>query len=64
MVKVFIEKENKTKNVKAQTMKELLQKLNINPEEVLTIKNNELVTLETKVTEKDSIKLLSVISGG
>ena len=64
MVKVFIEKENKTKNVKAQTMKELLQKLNINPEEVLTIKNNELVTLETKITEKDAIKLLSVISGG
>jgi len=64
MPKVFIERINETKKVKASTMKELLQKLNINPEEVLTIKNNELVTLETKVTEKDSIKLLSVISGG
>ena len=64
MVKVFIEKTNQTKNVKAQTIRELLQKLSINPEEVLTIKNNELVTLETKISEKDSIKLLSVISGG
>jgi len=64
MPKVFIEKTNETRKVEAATMKEILQKLNINAEEVLTIKNNELVTLETKVTEKDSIKLLSVISGG
>lgn len=64
MPKVFIERENETKQVKARNMKEILQKLNINPEEVLTIKNNELVTLDTEVSEKDSIKLLSVISGG
>ncbi|HLC62991.1 MAG TPA: MoaD/ThiS family protein [Candidatus Nanoarchaeia archaeon] len=64
MVKVFIEKENKTVIAKGNTIKEILEKLNINPEEVLTVKNNELVTLETKISEKDSIKLLSVISGG
>ena len=64
MPKTFIERENKNVNVKASTIKELLDKLNINPEEVLTVKNEQLVTLDTKITEKDSIKLLSVISGG
>lgn len=64
MLKIFIERENKTKQVEARNMKELLQKLNINPEEVLTIKNNELVTLDAKITNKDTVKLLSVISGG
>jgi len=64
MPKIFIERQNKTVNVKALTMEEVLEKLNINPEEVLTVKNNELVTLDTKITEKDTIKLLSVISGG
>ena len=64
MPKTFIERENKNINIKASTIKELLDKLNINPEEVLTVKNEQLVTLDTKITEKDSIKLLSVISGG
>ena len=64
ILQIFIEKENATKQIAASTMRELLQKLSINPEEVLTIKNNQLVTLETKITEKDAIKLLSVISGG
>ena len=64
MPKIFIERQNKTVNVKALKMEEVLEKLNINPEEVLTVKNNELVTLDTKITEKDTIKLLSVISGG
>jgi len=64
MPKTFIEKENKTVNVKAKTIKELLQKLSINPDEVLIVRNNELVTLDAKLAEQDSIKLLSVISGG
>ena len=64
MPKVFIEKENKTVNVEAKTVKEILEKLKINKEVVIISKNNELVTEDSKVLKKDKIKLLSVISGG
>lgn len=63
-MKVFIERENKTENIKANTVKEVLNKLKINPETVLTVVNNELVTDDRKLSEKDEVKLLSVISGG
>lgn len=63
-MKVFIEKEDKTKEVKAKTIKEVLVKLKINPETVLTVVNDELVTENKKLSKKDDVKLLSVISGG
>lgn len=63
-MKVFIERENKTKEVKAKTIKEILEKLRINPETVLTVVNNELVTDDRKLNRKDEIKILSVVSGG
>ena len=64
MVKVFIERENKTKNINASNIKSLLENLQINPETVLIVKNNELTTTNSKLNPKDNIKLLSVISGG
>ena len=64
MPKVFIERENKHVEITASSVKEILQKLRINPEVVIISKNNELVTEDSKVSEKDEIKLLSVISGG
>lgn len=64
MVKVFIERENKTKNINASNIKSLLENLRINPETVLIVKNNELTTTNSKLNPKDNIKLLSVISGG
>ena len=64
MPKVFIEKENKTVNVEAKTVKEIIEKLKINKEVVIISKNNELVTEDSKVSKNDKIKLLSVISGG
>ncbi len=63
-MKIFIERENKTISLKAKTVKEVLNKLKINPETVLTVVNNELVVDDKKLCEKDEIKLLSVISGG
>lgn len=63
-MKVFIEKENKTKDVKAKTIKELFEKLRINPETVLTVVNDELVTEDKKLSDKDSVKILEVVSGG
>lgn len=64
MVKVFIERENRNEEVKAETAIALLKQLKINPENVLIVRNNELVTDESKLNDKDEIKLLSVISGG
>jgi len=63
-MKIFIERENKTKEVKAKTVKEVLDKLKINPDTVLTVVNNELVTEDRKLNDKDKVKLLEVISGG
>lgn len=63
-MKVYIEKTNENKEIEATTVKELLSKLKINPTTVIVTKNNELVTEEEKISNKDEIKLLSVISGG
>ncbi|MBI2148847.1 MoaD/ThiS family protein [Candidatus Woesearchaeota archaeon] len=63
-MKIYIEKTDEYKEVEASTVKELLEKLKINPTTILVTKNNELVTEEEKLTNKDEIKILSVISGG
>ena len=63
-MKIFIERTDEYKTVKAATVKELLEKLKINPTTVIVTKNNELVTDNEKITEKDDIKIISVISGG
>ena len=63
-MKVYIEKTNKDEEVEASTVNELLTKLKINPTTVIVTKNNELVTEQEKLTNKDEIKILSVISGG
>ncbi|MEK6835600.1 MAG: MoaD/ThiS family protein [Nanoarchaeota archaeon] len=65
MVNVFIERENKfVKNVKARNAEQVMQILNINPETVLIIKNNELILAEENLNDNDDLKFLSVISGG
>ena len=63
-MKVYIEKTDEYKEVEASTVKELLTLLKVNPTTIITVKNNELVTEDEKLTNKDEIKLLSVISGG
>ncbi len=63
-MEIYIDKTNEYKEVEANTVKELLTKLKINPTTVIVTKNNELVTEEEKLTNKDKIKILSVISGG
>jgi len=64
MAKVFIERENKKVNIKAKDIDEIIKKLNINKEEVIIVKNNELTSKNEKLKEKDEVKFLSVISGG
>lgn len=63
-MKVYIEKIGKTANAKAPSVLALLKKLNINPVTVLVVKNGTLVTEDSKLSDKDEIKILSVVSGG
>ena len=64
MVNVFIERENKTTNIKAKTAKQIMEILKINPETVLIVKNNELILSDDLLKDDDELKLLNVISGG
>ncbi|HSG05966.1 MAG TPA: MoaD/ThiS family protein [Nitrospiria bacterium] len=48
----------------AKTVRQLLRKLDLIPEAVLVIRNNELVTEDEKLREDDLIEIRSVISGG
>jgi sulfur carrier protein len=46
------------------TVRNSLQKLNIEPDSVLVTRNGELITDDEIVNDHDVIKLVSVISGG
>jgi len=62
---IYIEKEQKRLALeKACTAQELLARLNINPDTVLVVKNDEVVLPEENLSEADDIKILSVVSGG
>lgn len=63
-MKVYIEQTGKNVSIKAPSVGALLKKLNINPVTVLIVKNGTLVTEDSKLTEKDKVKILSVVSGG
>jgi sulfur carrier protein len=45
-------------------VKKLLETLGINPETVLVIRNNTLVTHDERLEEPDTIEIRPVISGG
>lgn len=64
MPKVILEKEGEIKQVEASTLKEVYEKLKINPTIVLATRNNELIIESTKLNKKDEIKIIPVISGG
>lgn len=62
---IFIERTNKKITLTYQgKVKGLLEHLNLNPETVLVTRNNVLVAEDQKLKNSDSIKILSVISGG
>ncbi|HII14794.1 MAG TPA: MoaD/ThiS family protein [Nanoarchaeota archaeon] len=63
-MKVYIESKNKWTRAKAPSAAALLKKLNINPVTVLVVKNGSLVADDEKLSEKDEVKILSVVSGG
>ena len=64
-MKIFIEKGRSEKNISfSGSALQLLKKLNIMSEDVIIARDNEIITLDTKLSNDDEVKILSVISGG
>jgi sulfur carrier protein ThiS len=63
-ISVFVDRIGKTKNLDVSNMKEIFDLLEINSDEYIIVRNDELITEDTELKEKDNLKLLSVISGG
>lgn len=62
---IFIERTKEKLTLTYQgKVKGLLEHLKLNPETVLVIRNNELITEGEKLKNSDNLKILSVISGG
>ncbi len=63
-IQVYLEREHKKINLEASSIKDITKKLNLNLNEIIIIKNNELITEKTKLKNNDEIKILPVVSGG
>jgi sulfur carrier protein ThiS len=63
MIKVIY--RDKTWEVRAgSTVRHVIEKVGLNPESVLALRNGKLVNEATLTQEGDVIKLVAVISGG
>ncbi len=58
------EKSTNVVTLEGSSVSELLRHLQINPETVLVVRNDEVLTEGEALKDNDSIKILSVISGG
>ncbi|MEK6937279.1 MAG: MoaD/ThiS family protein [Nanoarchaeota archaeon] len=63
-ISVFLERTKESKELEIASFKDLFEKLKINPEASLVIRNNELITDKTKLNNDDKLRILPVISGG
>lgn len=63
-IKIYIDKLNKKEILDVKTIREAIKKLKISENEYIIAKNNELVTIDSKIKNNDEIKFLSVVSGG
>ncbi|MFC1648341.1 MoaD/ThiS family protein [Nanoarchaeota archaeon] len=64
-MKVFVERKGKKLNVDFEgTGVELLKRLKVNSEEVILVRNGEVVTTDAELENSDKVDVLSVVSGG
>ena len=66
-ISVFFDRENMEKTIeigKNSSVKDLLADMKINPVTVIVSRDNNIITEDEKVNDKDKIRLFSVISGG
>ena len=63
---LFVERTGKKQQhtCSARTVEELLSQLNQNAQDVIVVRNGEVVLEKEPLAHGDEIKLLSVISGG
>jgi sulfur carrier protein ThiS len=64
-MEVFIEKIDERRKMRfSGTVSKLLSLLKLSPESVVVVKNSEVVTEDELLSDKDTVKILSVVSGG
>lgn len=63
-IQVRTREEEREVETEAKTVKELLEELDINPVSHVVSLNGELAIEEDKLSEKDKLKIQSVVSGG
>jgi sulfur carrier protein ThiS len=64
-MEVYIEHIEKTLKIKFKgTVAELLEKLGIEPEAAMVVRDEDLLTADDEVYNTDTLRVLSVISGG
>ena len=61
-MKIIVNDEEKQLEVKR--VREIFEKLGLNPEEYVVVKNGEVVLLDEPIEEKDTVELIPVVSGG
>ncbi|MFA6073563.1 MAG: MoaD/ThiS family protein [Candidatus Woesearchaeota archaeon] len=64
-MEVYVERTEQTLKLKFKgTVLELLDKLEISPEDAMVVRDEDLLTLDDEVYTTDTLRILSVISGG
>jgi len=64
-MEIKFEREQTTEEISfSGTVEELLKKLEINPETVLVLRTEEVLTEDEILDDKDKIEILNVVSGG
>jgi len=66
-IKAYIDKDKKNLDLELEdnsSVKDLLNKIDINPVTVIVSRKNDIILEDEKLQDKDDIKIISVISGG
>tara|TARA_Y100000310_G_scaffold341499_2_gene440829 strand:+ start:706 stop:903 length:198 start_codon:yes stop_codon:yes gene_type:complete len=63
-VKVYVDKLDEEKVLEVSSVLEIFSELELNRDSFIVVRDGELIMEDVSLNEGDSIKLLSVISGG
>ena len=66
-ISVFYDREKKEKIIELANdslVSGLLEKMKINPVTVIVSRDNNIITEDEKLEDKDKVRIISVISGG
>lgn len=63
-ITAYLERTKETKEIEIKDFNDIFKKLNLNPEAMLVLRDNQLITDKTNLKDKDKIRIMPVISGG